>query len=377
MLKISDILKKTKKIKEAKSVSSEKKTADKEVPKKDAELKKTAQDIKREELVKQQHAEKEPPSGASLERSLHENNDNQRAVRVYKEAISLSEQLGGLSSRNWGAFAKNAKKIINEFLDIFESDENALLRLFFGDYYSFNGYLYQHSVNVCVLSLYISRFIKYSRDQLQQIGLAAMLHDVGLVKYDDLISQNKRFGAKEYDEVKKHPIAGRNIMEKIDSDISREILDVISQEHERLDGSGYPYALKENEISEKARLIGLVDSYESMMHVRPYRNKFKSEEVIKYFTQYKARFDYKFIKVLIDLVGVFPVTTVVKLNTREIGVVVKQNYQMPLKPVVKVTHSAQGQKIGSPKAVDLASNFSIYIQECFVSRNVEDEKNGE
>jgi len=203
-----------------------------------------------------------------------------------------------------------------------------------------------------------------------------LLHDVGLVKYDDLISQNKRFGVDEYNEVKKHPIAGRNIMEKI-GDINVEILDVISQEHERLDGSGYPYGLEEKDISEKARLIGLVDSYESMMHVRPYRNKFKSEEVIKFFTQHKVRFEYKFIKALIDLVGVFSITTPVNLNTREIGVVIKQNYQMPLKPVVNITHNAQGQKIDSPKAIDLASNFSIYIQESFISHKIKDEKNGE
>ncbi len=376
MLKISDILKKSRKKREAKSLSSEKKTASKEVRNESAQVNKTPQDIQKEELVKPQNTEKEPPPVSAVEPIQLESADNQKAVKVYKEAISIAEQMEGLSSLKWGAFSKSAKRIIDKFINIFESDENALLRLFFGDYYSFKGYLFQHSVNVCILSLYIARSLKYNRDYLQQIGIAALLHDIGLLKYDDLISQNKRFGADEYNEVKKHPIAGRNIMERI-SNIDVEILDVISQEHERLDGSGYPYALEEKDISEKARLIGLVDSYESMMHVRPYRDKFKSEEVIKFFTQYKVRFEYKFIKALIDLVGVFPVTTPVKLNTREIGVVIKQNYQMPLKPVVKITHSAQGQKIDSPKAIDLSSNFSIYIQECFISHKTKDEKDSE
>ena len=377
MLKISDILKKNRKKREAKLFSSEKKIDSKEVRDESAKLNKAPQENKREEPLKPRNTEKEPPSSSSVKTVKSENADNKEAESIYKEAISLSQQMGGLSSQNWELFYKSAKKNIDRFIDIFESDENALLRFFFSDYCSSKGYLYQHAVNVCVLSLYISRSLKYSRDHLRQIGLAALLHDIGLIKFDDLISRNKRFDTEDYNEIKKHPIAGRNIMEKINSNINIEILDVISQEHERLDGSGYPYALEEKDISEKARLIGLVDCYEAMMHVRPYRDKLKSEEVIKFFTQQKAMFEYKFIKALIDLVGVFPITTPVKLNTREIGVVIKQNYQMPLKPVVNITHNAQGQKIDALKAIDLASNFSIYIQECFMGHKIKDEKNSE
>ena len=377
MLKISDILKKTRKKSEAKASSSEKKTASQEIRHESAEVKSPPQDIKKEKPAKPEYAEKEPPSVILAKNIQIENAENKESLNIYKEAISLSEEMRDLSPENLEAFRGSAVKIIDRFINIFQTDENALLKLFFGDYYSFNGYLYQHSVNVCILSLYISRSLKYSSEDLQQVGLAALLHDVGLIEYDDLISQNKRFGPDEYNEVKKHPIAGRNIIEKLRGKINMEILDCISQEHERLDGSGYPNAFEEKDINEKARLIGLVDSYESMMHVRPYRDKFKSEDVIKFFTQQKAGFDYKFLKTLIDLVGVFSIMTPVKLNTKEMGVVIKQNYQMPLKPVVKITHSAQGQKIDSPKAIDLASNFSIYIQECLINHKIKDESNSE
>ncbi|MFH1093925.1 MAG: HD domain-containing phosphohydrolase [Candidatus Omnitrophota bacterium] len=377
MLKISDILKKTKKKGEDKSSHSAKKTAAREVQEASVQANKNAEEIRKEDLVKPQDKGKSPPSISTVTAIQFKNSDNKEAVNVYKEAISLSEQMGGLSSQNWESFYKSAKRIIDIFINILGSDENALLRLFFSDYYSSQGYLYQHSVNTCILSLYISISIKYSREQLHQVGLAALLHDIGLIQYDNLISQNKRFGKNEYNEIRQHPIAGRKIIENISSNMDIEILEVISQEHERLDGSGYPHALKEEEISEKARLIGLVDSYESMMHIRPYRDKFKSEEVIKFLTQQKVRFEYKFIKALIDLIGVFPIMTSVKLNTRETGVVIKQNFQMPLKPVVNITHSAQGQKTDTPKAIDLASNFSIYIQEGFISHKTKDEKNSE
>ncbi len=377
MLKISDILKKNRKKKDNNSDSfGENKAAGKDSAK-SSEIKKNSKSVKQQDQVLSQKKKKESPAVLPAATRKFKNLNNQEAGHVYKEAISLVEQVDTLSSQNWESFYESAKKIIDRFINILENDEDSLLRLFFYDYSSLKGYLYQHSVNVCILSLFLSQHLKYSKDQLQQMGLIALLHDVGLVKYDDLISLNKRFGQDEYAEVKKHPINGRNILEKVNENIPVEILEAICQEHERLDGSGYPHALEGKAISEKARLIGLIDSYESMMHARPYRDKFKSEDVIKFFTQQKVRFEYKFLKALIDLVGVFPVLTPVKLNTREMGVVIRQNYQMPLKPVIKITHSAQGQKIDSPKAIDLAVNYSIYVQECFISTKTKDEKKSE
>ena len=347
------------------------------MPSNQAEVKQAPKAIKKKNEQSVAENDSKEPSLSSAEILQFENIEKPEAVSVYKKAISSIENMEKLSAEDWEGFIENSKEIIDRFLDILENEEDSLLVLFFRDYYSFKGYLYQHAVNVCMLVLYIAKFLNYNQEQLYQLGLAALVHDIGLFKYDSLVNQNKRFSNDEYDEIKKHPIAGKNILEKISGSIRQEVLDVVIQEHERLDGSGYPYSLQEKDICEGAKLIGLIDEYESMMHVRPYRDKYKSEEVVKHITQQKDKFDYRFLKTLIDLISVFSVTTQVRLNTREVGVVVKQAHQMPLKPVVKITHNAQGQKLDSPKAVELSSNFSIYIQECFINHNKKQEKNSE
>ena len=376
MLKISDILKKTRKSRNTKSSRADKKSDSEETRDENTKVipppKETDKKIKKSKKRK----EKSEPA-VVFASSAHTQRNNTKAVNIFKETISLAEEMNSLSSDNWHSFKEKAVKAINELIEILRSDENALLSIFFGDYCSSKGSIYQHSVNVCVLTLYLAIYLEYSQEQLRQAGLAALLHDIGLIQFDELISKNKRFDADEYNEVKRHPLCGRDILAGLSSDIDKGLLDVVSQEHERLDGSGYPNALKADDICEAAKLVGLVDVYESMMHARPYRNKFKSEDVIKGFIKQKAKFEYKFLKMLIDLLGIFPVTTYVKLNTKETGVIIKQNFQMPLKPIVSITHSAQGQKTDTPKAIDLASNFSIYIQECYTSNEITDEKNSE
>lgn len=370
MLKISDILKKNKKKQAAVLSKAKAKTTANELGKGNPEVKKTVLEIK-----PKTHRKKEKKSSSESVPLSKTNNDE--AVKIYQETISIAEQMENLSADNWENFQLKALKSIDGFIKILQDDENTLVSLFFSDYASLNAYLYQHSVNVSILTIYIARFLKYGQDELRQIGLAALLHDIGLIQFNSLISRNKRFDAEEYNEVKKHPLAGREMLESVSSNINTLILDVVSQEHERLDGSGYPNALESDSMTEAAKLIGLIDAYESMMHIRPYREKYKSEEVIKWFIEHKSQFEYKLLKTLIDLIGIFPLSTAVKLNTKEIGVIVGQNLRMPLKPLVRITHSVQGQILDKPKEVDLASNFSIYIQECLMSYNSKDENNNE
>jgi len=197
-----------------------------------------------------------------------------------------------------------------------------------------------------------------------------LVHDIGIIKFDNLISRPARFSDSDYLEVKKHPIIGKDILKEIAHDLNFEIFDVIHQEHERIDGSGYPYGLKDKEICEYARLIGVVDVYEAMTHARPYRKKLGYLKVVKELLLDKNKFESKFLKTLIDQVGIFPLMSVVKLNTKEIAEIVGQNQKMPLRPVIKVTHDAHGQKLPQAKPIDLSKNFSVYILDVYNDINL-------
>ncbi|MDO8969755.1 MAG: HD domain-containing phosphohydrolase, partial [Saprospiraceae bacterium] len=289
---------------------------------------------------------------------------------AYQQGVALAGKIFAASPGIEKGMIQAAEQLIDAFVRFLEQDESQLLRLFYQDYFSAQKYLHQHSVNVMVLSLRLGLSLHYNHERLHQLGLAALFHDIGLVKYTDLINQPRRFNDADYQEIKKHPVAGKELLKPFIQEFHAEVFDVIGQEHERVDGSGYPYGLPGNEIIDSAKLVGLVDTYEAMQHSRPYREKLGCLESVKQILAAKDAFEYKFLKALIDTAGVFPLTTQVKLNTREIGIVMRQNTQMPLRPVIQMTHNSQGQPLEEPKQIDLGANFSVYILDCFAESKI-------
>ncbi|MBU1087199.1 MAG: HD domain-containing protein [Candidatus Omnitrophica bacterium] len=296
--------------------------------------------------------------------------ESAQAIAAYAKAMAFVQGvMNPLDNGQKGSFTA-AEDVVEQFIALLSAEANQLLRLFFAEYSFEKGYIYQNSVNVCILCLKLAMALNYDPMRLKQIGLAALVHDIGIINYDNLISRPARFSDNDYLEVKKHPIIGKEILKKIAHDLNFEIFDVIHQEHERIDGSGYPYGLKDKEICEYARLIGVADVYEAMTHSRPYRKKLGHLKVIKELLQDKAKFENKFLKTLIDEVGIFPLMSVVKLNTKEIAEIIGQNQKMPLRPVIKVTHDAHGQKLLQAKPIDLSKNFSVYILDVYNDLNL-------
>jgi len=300
--------------------------------------------------------------------------DSDEIIQVYQKAISLAEQIINPFCSEGTKLVGEIEGIIRKFIEFLEQADNQLLKLFYGSYATEKGYMYQHSVNVCILCLRLGLALSYNHNHLQQLGLAAFLHDIGLIKFDTIISLPRRLTDAEYNTVKKHPVIGKDMLKNIAQDLNFDIFDAIAQEHERINATGYPFGLEKKDICMYARLIGLADVYEAMMHARPYRDKLNPPDAIKEIIKDKEAFEYTFLKVLIDTVGIFPIATLVRLNTKEVGIVLQQTPHMPLRPVVNITHNAQEQKLPEPKRVNLAVNFSVYIQDCFIEHSLKNEK---
>ncbi|MBU1044379.1 MAG: HD domain-containing protein [Candidatus Omnitrophica bacterium] len=382
MLKISDILKKAKKnkqIKESKAQVNEPSAfkqplSPSQMPEKKPEIlpEETANDLLETEI------EQQPQLAAEKEKyhTIYKSDVNvvsvesEQAIAAYAKAIAFVQGImNPLDNAQNGSFIV-ADYVVDQFIALLSADANQLMRLFFAEYSFEKGYIYQNSVNVCILCLRLAMALNYDNTRLKQIGLAALVHDIGIMNFDNLISRPARFSDNDYLEVKKHPIIGKDILKKIAQDLNFEIFDVIHQGHERIDGSGYPYGLKDKEICEYARLIGMADVYEAMMHSRPYRKKLGYLKVIKELLRDKAKFESKFLKTLIDEIGIYPLMSVVKLNTKEIAEIIGQNQKMPLRPIIKVTYDAHGQKLLQAKQIDLSKNFSVYILDVYNDGNL-------
>jgi HD-GYP domain-containing protein (c-di-GMP phosphodiesterase class II) len=219
-------------------------------------------------------------------------------------------------------------------------------------------YLLQHCVNVAVQGAKIAMGLGYSEDELKRLSLAALIHDVGMGEIPEQIWTKKgSLSTAEVAEMRKHPVYGYERLKSLD-----EIAKVVLQEHERMDGSGYPHGLSGGDINEFSYIIGVADIYDSLLHTRPYRNKrYSSFEAIKEIvTREKQRFPTSVLKSLVAHF-LFPVGSKVELNSREKAEVIEENRANPMRPVVKITHDKDDRSFEKPRIVDLDRDQKFFI----------------
>jgi len=194
-----------------------------------------------------------------------------------------------------------------------------------------------HAMNACILSVSLGRFLGFSKNDLENIGQCALLHDVGKVQLkQELLDKTEPLSNQEEQLLKSHTEKGRMILMSA-TDVYFGVVDAAYTHHEHVDGSGYPRGLTGAQISPFAKIIAIVDTYDSLTTEKPYREAVTPFQALKYINREKNRhFDGQMVKHFIDLIGIFPIGSVVELNTREVGVVLTVNRKMPGKPKVLV-----------------------------------------
>ena len=222
-------------------------------------------------------------------------------------------------------------------------------------------YLVNNAVNVAIVSVKIAEALRYESAKLEQIALAGLLHDLGMfVLPDTLLYKTGTLTEEERQEMQKHPQHGARLFKDLEEAYPL-VGRVILQEHERWNGTGYPNRLAGNQIDEMALIIGLADVFDALMNARPYRRGMSPHQAIRaLLVSGKTVFPYHLLKALVDQLSVYPLGTIVRLNTGETGVVAQLNRRYPLRPVLQVSRS--GHVPGS-KAVDLRVETSLHIVE--------------
>lgn len=288
----------------------------------------------------------------------------ERARVFYRELLDWAKKVYNLESVLTDDFKNNFLGIIDKVLLVLNSQDKELLQLCLSDYGNSEDSLYYHVVNVSIISLELGKGLGYEKSKLIELGVASLMHDLGSIKCLELIYKQGKLSKEELKKVQEHPLNGLEMLNKIGGEFIPGIIDVISQEHERMDGTGYPKGLKEDQINESAQIVGLADVYEAMTHLRPYRLRLSPPKTMNNILNKKSAFSTKVLKVLLERIGVFPVGTKVRLNTKETGVVYQMNLGLPLRPLVSVFLDESGNKLAQPKLIDLSKNLLVCIEEC-------------
>lgn len=244
-------------------------------------------------------------------------------------------------------------------------ERDDLVRLVFSWHEIIDDYLYSHSVNVALLCVRIALELNFSDSKLTDLTIASLFHDIGMMKVKDEI-WNKRgsLTPAEYELVKMHSNLGAEVVKGIKG-IDESVPVMIAQHQEKIDGTGYPGQLKKEQIHFGARLLSLVDDYEARIHPRPWRQAMLPDKAIQNILDEEIScYDPYFVKALLKYVSIFPVGSLIKISTGEIGRVVKTNTGTPMRPLVKILFDRKGKEVQAVKQIDLSTQLLIYVENC-------------
>ena len=211
-----------------------------------------------------------------------------------------------------------------------------------------------HSVNVAVYAIKMAQDLGFNEERQVEIGLAGLLHDVGIALLPEQVVYKKGpLTAEELDLLRERPNSAWRILQCLGPEKSL-IAECAAQVYERADGSGYPRGLAAEEIHEYAQIIGLLDLYEALVHSRPNREKLSFFEAVKYICKScKAQFRRRHLKSLLRVFTVFPLDSYVQLNSEAIGKVVETVPDQPMRPKLQIILDSQRREVLAERIIAL------------------------
>ena len=282
--------------------------------------------------------------------------ERERARKIIKDSkLAVTSMFNEVRMGN-ALSAENAMPLVEEITASIARNGSALISL--ARLKNKDDYSYMHSVAVCALMVALARELNLSEDDVRHAGLAGLLHDIGKTAISlDVLNKPGKLTDEEFAHVKEHPAAGHAILLQVDG-IQKAALDVCLHHHEKIDGSGYPKGLKNDEISLFAKMGAVCDVYDAVTSNRPYKDGWEPGVSLQRMAQWTTHFDGTVFKAFVKSVGIYPVGSMVMLKSGRLGVVVDQSAKSLLTPVVKVFFSTQSKMRIPIQMIDLSKPAS-------------------
>jgi len=286
-----------------------------------------------------------------------------KARKAFFNAIgTVQEIVTQAKSGNRINLAKT-KRIVQGMVDQIIENESTMVELTV--LRDFDEYTYVHSVNVCVLALVLGFHLGLDKKRLSDLGVAALLHDIGKINLPiELVNKPSTYDDMDWQQMRTHPVFGvKTILKTRGSDLSSVRAIATAYEHHiTYSGGGYPELLQKRTPCLFAQIVSIADTFNAMISGRVYHAKrMAGDEVITNMVN-RASTDFNplLLKVFINTIGVYPVGSVVRLNTNEIAIVSRTNSDDLAKPEVKIIADKDGLK-PVMKIIDLSAEDAAGI----------------
>jgi len=293
-----------------------------------------------------------------------------------EEAFVLSQEIAFRVERKASLPVKEIESTVEDLInEISNSKPETVLNLI--ELKEYDEYTYTHSVNVSLISISFARILNWEYERLKNLGIGAMLHDIGkLLLPKEIINKNDKLTKEEYEIVKKHTIYGYEIV-KAQPEFNDTVQKIPLLHHECYNGTGYPFGLSGEKLDETSQIVSMADVFDATISKRSYKEGYPMWNAFLYIhknagTKFIPRLAIEFVNKMPSVIAGEPVLKVgdfVVLNTKEIGEIIELSDKSTLKPVVNIYLNSKQQKVKFPIRVMLEVDVTRWIETI-----IEDEK---
>lgn len=284
--------------------------------------------------------------------------ENHSVTAIYAQAQEAVERIFEDLERGIPPSPEATKAIVSNVLSQVLNNRAAMTtQLAIQKIKQFDRSLTTHALDTCILSLVVAVESGLDQTAQEQIGMGALLHDAGYVRLPrNLVRKREECSGQDKTLLEQHCKLGVALLSE-QPGMHEGVLCIVREHHERSNGSGFPAKLGNDQIFHLAQIVGIVDFYDGMVSRRGTRQAMIPHDAVRqlFLAGEQGLFEKSLVELLIRSIGVYPVGSLVRLNTGEQAVVIGVNPQQRLKPLIKVTTDPQGGSYTTPIDIDLAT----------------------
>jgi putative nucleotidyltransferase with HDIG domain len=264
-----------------------------------------------------------------------------KSIDLVKEVVENIHQQKALNIRK-------AKRLMQNAVNAILQDESTLLGL--ANIKNYDEYTFNHSVNVAIYAIALGQRIGIPKRHLSHLGMAGLFHDIGKTRIPkEILNKTGKLSPEEWAMMRSHPIMGTEIIMRMKEwgGLSTRMIDAAFEHHLKYDLTGYPRLTRKRKITLFGRIVTLADFYDALVRPRVYnRFPYVSEKILGIMLDRSGKdFDPALVKVFINMIGIFPLGTLVLLNTNEMGIVtqIQEDSELIDRPRVCLLYYGDGE----------------------------------
>jgi len=283
----------------------------------------------------------------SIEDTPHDDVGIEAAKRVYKSAVDEAQTIWDQAKAGDKPDPNVARKIIESLANIITQDRTSLMAL--TALKKYDNYTFTHMVNVASLAMAQARALNLEGPLLREFGFAALMHDIGKVNTPlEVLNKPGKLSNEEFKIMKQHVVDGAHILRRTPE--MPALAPIVAFEHHlKQDLSGYPENIGHRQLNLCTMIVSIADVFDALRSNRPYREGLATSRIKSIMGEKEnPAFNQVLLRRFVNLMGMFPIGTIVRLNTEEVGVVTAEHPEDPFRPQVKILFDPGGDRIEEP-----------------------------